>query len=77
MQAPVDVSAAAESTPYYVCDAKVRAEVCAPIIRGSDGAVIGLVDCESFTADNFAPEDVAAVLRFARELADEDLLREG
>jgi L-methionine (R)-S-oxide reductase len=70
--APTAIASA--STPYYVCDTKVRAEVCAPIIRG-DGEVIGLVDCESWTADNFASVDVAAVLRLAAELAEADLLR--
>lgn len=37
---------------YYVCDPKVRSEVCLPVY-GEDGAVIGIIDAEAATAGFF------------------------
>ena len=69
-----DVRRMGGDTPYYTCDGKVRSEVCAPIMAPS-GECIGLIDCESWSADNFSVERVAAILRLAAQLGAADLLR--
>ena len=38
----------APDTPYYICDGRVRFEVCAPIV-GEDGEVQGIIDLEAWT----------------------------
>jgi putative methionine-R-sulfoxide reductase with GAF domain len=40
--------------PYYVCDGKVRSELCAPITCPSTGKVIGIIDAESFAPQHYS-----------------------
>jgi L-methionine (R)-S-oxide reductase len=55
-----DVQHLPDSSPYYVCDGKVRSEMCVPIYSGSE--VIGLLDAESFTPGLFTSPDVRAAI---------------
>ena len=71
-----DVRALPKDAPYYTCDGKVRAEVCAPIIDGN-GAVIGIIDVESFTPDVFRDAGkLSVVLAACAALGAADLLRD-
>lgn len=68
-----DVRAMSKDTPYYTCDGKVRAEVCAPIVA-ADGVCIGIIDVEKFKA-GWSESDIDAILNACQQLADHDLLR--
>ena len=71
-----DAHALGDDDAYYVCDARVRSELCAPIVSAA-GVVIGIIDAESFSADHFADSARAAAVLLACELLGEcDLLRE-
>lgn len=76
-----DTRALGGEEPYYVCDGKVRAELCAPIVGGADGAtVIGIIDAEAFAPGHFSAGVEGAaradlVLLACRLLAECDLLR--
>ena len=70
----LDTRALSDDEPYYICDGKVRAEICAPIIDPSTGACIGIIDAEAFKPRFFAVagddgEDVDASRRTATILA--------
>lgn len=39
--------------PYYICDGKVRSELCAPIVDPASGECIGIIDAESFKPKHF------------------------
>ena len=70
-----DVRALATDAPYYICDGKVRSEVCAPIY-GVGGDVIGIIDAEAFRPDAFrSPDALAAILHVCHALGDAALLR--
>jgi hypothetical protein len=70
-----DVRALPRDAPYYVCDGKVRAEACVPIVD-AHGAVVGLLDAEAFAPGAFAaPAMLGAVLGAAAALGAADLLR--
>ena len=75
-----DAHALGEDDAYYVCDGRVRSELCAPILAGgvAGGEVIGIVDAESFVAGHFdrAPVAAAAVLLACRLLGEAYLLRD-
>ena len=61
--------------PYYVCDGKVRSEVCTPIF-GAEGALLGIMDCEAFAPRAFAePATLALILAACRQLGAAGLLR--
>ena len=69
-----DVRALPPGAPYYVCDAAVRSELCAPILL--EGEVIGIVDAEAFAPNAFlAPAALAAVLGACAQLGELGLLR--
>ena len=72
-----DVLALPIDSPYYVCDAKVRAEACVPIFApGGSDTVIGIMDVESFTPDVFrSAEGLGAVLAACEQLSQLDMLR--
>ena len=73
-----DAHALGDDDAYYVCDGRVRSELCAPIFAGgaAGGEVIGIVDAESFAAGHFdADAAAAAVLLACRLLGEADLLR--
>lgn len=71
-----------DSTPYYVCDAKVRSELCVPIFAPGGLAtaataapeVIGIIDAEAFAPGHFTPERRDAVLAVAAALGEAGLL---
>lgn len=79
-----------DDTPYYVCDAKVRSELCVPIYapgtfvsssadNDTDGGdakpvVIGIIDAEAFAPGHFTPERRDAVLALAAALGEASLL---
>jgi L-methionine (R)-S-oxide reductase len=81
-----DVRRMPADSPYYICDGKVRTEICAPIWAGgvpragrptvSDGdageaeGVIGIIDAEAWRPDHFTPERIAAVLQACRQLGE-------
>lgn len=61
-----DVRQLPTDAPYYVCDGQVLAEACVPIF-GVDGNVIGIMDCESFSAEVFRPAEALGVVLAACE----------
>ena len=70
-----DAHALGDDDAYYVCDARVRSELCAPIVSAS-GDVIGIIDAEAFNAGHFSdPARAAAVLLACELLGECDLLR--
>lgn len=54
-----DTRALGGDDPYYVCDARVRSELCAPILD-SAGTCIGILDAEAFAPEQFSGEAGAA-----------------
>ena len=74
-----DAHALEDEDSYYVCDGRVRSELCAPILAGgiTGGEVIGIIDAESFEAGHFERgQAAAAVLLACRLLGEADLLRD-
>jgi L-methionine (R)-S-oxide reductase len=71
-----------DATPYYVCDAKVRSELCVPIFAPGGLAaatagtpeVIGIIDAEAFAPGHFTPARRDAVLAVAAALGEAGLL---
>ena len=60
--------------PYYVCDGKVRSEVCTPI-WGPEGALLGIMDAEAFAPHCFSAQRLAIILSACKQLGDAGLLR--
>lgn len=58
----------AASVPYYVCDTRVRFELCAPIVSAKSGQVIGIVDLEAWRPRALSSSQTAMVLHFCAEL---------
>lgn len=54
--------------PFYVCDAKVQSELCAPICDDATGEVIGIIDAEAWRPGHYTRERTAAILDFCRQL---------
>jgi L-methionine (R)-S-oxide reductase len=76
-----DTRELSDDEPYYICDGKVRSELCAPIIN-SKGQVIGIIDAESFKPRHFGVDEsgdaeafkrTAAVLLACQKLGEADL----
>ena len=71
-----DTQQLAPDAPYYVCDGKVRSEVCAPI-WGEGGELLGIMDCEAFAPRAFSsPEALSVVLGACKQLGEAALLRQ-
>jgi hypothetical protein len=70
-----DAHSLGDDDAYYVCDARVRAELCAPIFSAG-GEVIGIVDAEAFAPAHFDAARTSAVLLACEQLGACDLLRE-
>ena len=58
---------AAYDGPYYACDGDVQSELCAPIL-GDDGAVLGIIDAESFQKGHFDAQRAADILQACADL---------
>lgn len=61
--------------PYYVCDGKVRSELCAPILDAS-GACIGIIDVEAWRPNHFTPLRTAIILDVCAQLGRHNLFTE-
>jgi len=59
---------AAYDGPYYACDGDVQSELCAPIVDPASGAVLGIIDAESFRKAHFTAERIAEVLQACADL---------
>jgi hypothetical protein len=71
-----DTEALPKDAPYYVCDGKVRSEVCTPI-WGAEGVLLGIMDCEAFAPRAFAaPERLSAILSACAQLGAAALLQQ-
>lgn len=53
---------------YYVCDPKVKAEACLPILD-EQGKVLGIVDSEAFAEDVFAGKELALLVALVLRLS--------
>eukprot|EP01137_Pigoraptor_chileana_P015285 Opistho-2@71009 len=60
--------------PYYVCDARVQSELCAPIFSPDGTRVIGIIDAEAFASGFLTPERTATVLLVCALLGESNLL---
>lgn len=58
--------------PYYQCDAKVKSELCVPLLAGDE--IVGIIDAESFAVGHFTPAVVAEVVAVAVDLVKHGLL---
>lgn len=71
-----DTAGLPADAPYYVCDGKVRSEVCTPIFSG-EGALLGIMDCEAFAPRAFAePGKLALILSACQQLGAAGLLQQ-
>ena len=68
---------AAHAGPYYQCDADVRSEYCAPIVRddGTGGELLGIIDAEAFAPNFFTPDRCALIDEACVALAASGLMR--
>ncbi|KJE95483.1 hypothetical protein CAOG_005932 [Capsaspora owczarzaki ATCC 30864] len=58
--------------PYYICDARVKSELCAPIFSSDGSRVLGIIDAESFQDRWFdQPERVLLILHTCFQLGSE------
>lgn len=69
-----DTRAMEADTPYYTCDGRVRAELCAPITNAA-GQVVGIIDAEAFKPHTYTPAAVALILDVCAQLGASDLMR--
>ncbi|MET3108365.1 L-methionine (R)-S-oxide reductase [Oxalobacteraceae bacterium GrIS 2.11] len=53
---------------YYTCDPKVNAEACLPVL-GQNGAVLGIVDSETFLEQTFVGQELALLVAVVMRLA--------
>lgn len=60
------------SGPYYQCDAKVKSELCAPLL-GKNGEIIGIMDAESFQSEFFRGEVLESLRKFCQSISEDDL----
>jgi len=51
----------AQGGEYYICDPKVKSEVCLPILTAS-GEMLGIIDAEAFKTDFFDENTVALLI---------------
>ena len=82
-----DARALGDDTPYYVCDAHVRAELCVPIYApgaaareaagGAKAEVIGIIDAEAFAPGHYEEEARAALILAAAAALGEAALAVG
>lgn len=68
-----DTQVLGEDDAYYICDGRVRSELCAPIFDAA-GVVIGIIDAEAFEPGFFNEARVDAVLLACAVLGETNLL---